>query len=105
MIYLHRKCVELLLEIAEKGALDLTVKDKDGLLAYDLCQDEHTKQLLWDKTKQQMAEKERIAKENAVEKFAVNTSTENKESTKKPLRIKVKGKGKGKKKMKIKLKK
>lgn len=96
------KCVHLLLEIAENGLLDLTIKDKDGLLAFDLCLNEATKQMIWDKMKVQIQQKEKKKKENAIQKFAVNTNNA-KNKKKKPLKIKVKGKGK--KKMKIKLKK
>merc|ERR1712129_312166 len=92
------KCVHLLLEIASKGWLDLTIKDKNGLLAFDLCQNEATKQMIWDKMKTQMQKNEQMKKENAVQKFAVNTQK------KKDTKLKMKIKSKGKKKMKIKLK-
>ena len=102
MLNINRKCVQLLLEIAENGALDLTIQDKDGLLAYDLCLDEHTKQLIWDKTKIQKEQKEKKAQEKKVEKFEiVNNQTPTNKTKKKPLKIKTKKN----KKMKIKLKK
>eukprot|EP01083_Nonionella_stella_P002552 7332_1 len=103
------KCVYLLLEIAENGLLDLTIKDTDGLLAYDLCQEELAKQQIWDQTNVQLQKKEKEKKANSVQKFAVNTvvaKNKNKNGvsiSKKKKMLKLKGKGK--RKMKIKLKK
>ena len=102
--FINRKCVRLLLEIAENGLVDLTIKDNDGLLAFDLCQDEAIKQMIWDKMKVQLQQKQNKEKENAVQKFAVNTNSSAAQNKKKK-QLKIKVKGKGRKKMKITLKK
>merc|ERR1712129_653013 len=67
--------IAVLLGLAADGRLDVTVRDREGMTAYDLCRDELTKQTLWDATKVQMERKaqEMETEQKEVQQFSVQT--------------------------------